>query len=129
MSRSKKRLLWTVVFGLALFLILVIGLFLVQNEAEAHEWYPAECCSGLDCSKVVQAVPVSKTVTLPGPSAHATTMLGMEVTDARGQSVFVPANFPKRESKDNSMHVCVRPIPAVQGGGMRLICIFMPPAM
>jgi hypothetical protein len=40
--------------------------------------------------------------------------------------VVVPANFPRRESKDHRMHVCMRP---GQGGSMRLICIFLPPAI
>ena len=46
----------------------------------------------------------------------------MLVTTKHG-SVVVPANFPRRESKDNRMHACMRPAPS---GGMRLICIFMP---
>jgi acyl CoA:acetate/3-ketoacid CoA transferase beta subunit len=48
----------------------------------------------------------------------------MLVTTKHG-SVIVPANFPRRESKDSRMHACMRPT----DGGMRLICIFMPPAM
>jgi hypothetical protein len=49
----------------------------------------------------------------------------MLVTTRHG-SVLVPANFPRRESKDNRMHACMRPNP---NGGMRLICIFFPPAI
>ena len=56
--------------------------------------------------------------------AQADTLGGMLVTTKHG-SVVVPANFPRRESKDNRMHACMRPNP---GGGMRLICIFLPPA-
>jgi hypothetical protein len=37
----------------------------------------------------------------------------------------VPANFPRRESKDNQMHACMR---RTAEGSMRLLCIFMPPA-
>jgi len=40
-------------------------------------------------------------------------------------SVRGPRRFPRRESKDNQMHACMRPGPS---GGMRLICIFLPPA-
>ena len=49
----------------------------------------------------------------------------MLVTTKHG-SVVVPANFPRRESKDHRMHACMRP---GQGGSMRLICIFLPPAI
>jgi hypothetical protein len=49
----------------------------------------------------------------------------MLVTTKHG-SVLVPANFPRRESKDARMHACMRP---GEGGAMRLICIFLPPAM
>ena len=50
---------------------------------------------------------------------------GMLVTTKHG-SVVVPANFPRRESKDSRMHACMRPGP---NGTMRLICVFLPPAM
>ena len=49
---------------------------------------------------------------------------GMLVTTRHG-SVIIPADFPRRESKDNRMHACMRP---GSDGGMRLICIFLPPA-
>jgi hypothetical protein len=48
----------------------------------------------------------------------------MLITTRHG-SVIVPANFPRRESKDNRMHACIR---ASAGGNMRLICLFMPPS-
>jgi hypothetical protein len=55
----------------------------------------------------------------------------MAVTTKHG-NVVVPADFPRRESKDHRMHACMRPSgPAStdQARPMRLICIFMPPAM
>ena len=48
----------------------------------------------------------------------------MIVTTKHG-TVIVPANFPRRESKDNQMHACMRPM---SDGGMRLLCLFLPPA-
>lgn len=130
MSRKiRKRLLAMLVFVATLFFFTFVIPVVVHMTVSAHDWYPMECCSGMDCSKVVTAIPVSKTVTLPGPSANATTMLGMEVTDERGQSVFVPANFPKRESRDNNMHVCIGKTWVGTGWSFRLICIFLPPAM
>jgi hypothetical protein len=48
----------------------------------------------------------------------------MLITTKHG-SVIVPANFPRRESKDNQMHACIRPS---TGGTPRLICLFLPPS-
>jgi hypothetical protein len=95
------------------------------TPAAAHDWYPMECCHAMDCA------PVEKAEMLPGPAiasmlsspAHANALGGMLVTTRHG-SVVVPADFPRRESKDNRMHACMRP---GSDGGMRLICIFLPP--
>ena len=103
------------------------ALLAAATPAAAHDWYPMECCSGLDCA------PVEKVEMLPGPSiasmlstpAQAAPLGGMLVTTKHG-SVVVPANFPRRESKDHRMHACMRQAPS---GGMRLICIFFPPAI
>lgn len=65
---------------------------------------------------------VSPPAGLPGSLPEAGSML---VTTRHG-SVLVPGNFPRRESKDHRMHACMRP---GEGGSMRLICIFLPPAM
>ena len=83
------------------------------TPAAAHDWYPMECCHAMDCA------PVDKVEMLPGPSiasmlstpAQADSVGGMLVTTRHG-SVIVPANFPRRESKDNRMHACMR-----RGGG------------
>ena len=98
------------------------------TPAAAHDWYPMECCSSMDCA------PVEKVEMLPGPAiasmlstpAQADSLGAMLVTTMHG-SVVIPANFPRRESKDNRMHACMRPGPG--GTSMRLICIFMPPAI
>jgi hypothetical protein len=34
--------------------------------------------------------------------------------------------MPRRESKDHRMHVCMRPS---SDGNMRIICVFLPPAI
>lgn len=106
---------------------LMAALLVAATPAAAHDWYPIECCHGMDCA------PVEKVDILPGPGvasllsspAHAAPLGEMLVTTKHG-SVVVPANFPRRESKDHRMHACMRP---AQGGAMRLICIFLPPAM
>lgn len=81
--------------------------FLYVAPASAHDWYPWECCSGYDCA------PVEKVDAQD---------LNMIVRSKHG-SVTVPASFPRRESKDNKMHVCMRR----EDGRMKLICIFLPP--
>lgn len=95
------------------------------TPAAAHDWYPMECCSGLDCA------PVEKVEILQGPAmasmlgAATSPQLGSMLVSSKHGTVIVPANFPRRESKDHRMHVCMRP---GEGGTMRLICIFMPPS-
>jgi anti-sigma factor RsiW len=88
----------------------------------------------MDCApveKVEMLSPSTIASILPAPAqaapgAMAGSMPGSMVVTTMHGSVLVPANFPRRESKDNRMHACMRP---GDGGAMRLICIFLPPAM
>jgi hypothetical protein len=82
---------------------------LLSSAAQAHDWYPIECCHMMDCA----------------PVDSVDTSNNQLVVKSKLGSVSVPATFPRRESKDHRMHVCMRPDPA---GGMHLICIFLPPA-
>ena len=98
------------------------GLLLVATAAVAHDWYPIECCSGMDCA------PVEKVEIMPLQSAGimgSTTLPGTMMITTKHGSVIVPANFPRRESKDNRMHACIR---ASGSGNLRLICLFLPPS-
>ncbi len=88
---------------------LFLLLALTATPAAAHDRYPWDCCSGMDCA------PVDKAVLLPDSAMMVTTKHGTTI---------VPATFPKRDSQDNRMHVCMRPA----DGGMKTICIFFPPA-
>jgi hypothetical protein len=94
--------------------------------AAAHDWYPLECCHALDCAPVekVEILPNPPMASIIGSSAMASAPSAMRITTKHG-SVVVPANFPRRDSKDNQMHACMRP---GEGGGMRLLCIFIPPS-
>jgi hypothetical protein len=83
----------------------------VAAPAGAHEWYPIECCSGYDCA------PVEQTKISDGAE--------LVVTSKHGTGV-VPATMLRRESKDNRMHVCMRPS---SDGQMRVICVFLPPSL
>ena len=102
-------------------------LLATATPAAAHDWYPMECCSGMDCAavekvEILQGPAIASFLPTPGQSSPVG---GMLVTTKHG-SVVVPANFPRRESKDSRMHACMRPGP---NGTMRLICVFLPPAM
>jgi hypothetical protein len=98
----------------------LLAILLMATPAAAHDWYPLECCHHMDCAPVdkVEMVP---TPAVDGAAKAPSTMM---VTTRHG-SALVPANFPRRESKDHRMHACMLPEGA---GKMRLICIFMPPS-
>ena len=69
------------------------GLLLVATAAVAHDWYPIECCSGMDCA------PVEKVEIMPVQSAGimgSTTLPGTMMITTKHGSVIVPANFPRR---------------------------------
>jgi hypothetical protein len=114
-----KRGQWWAAWG-----ALLPAIWFCVSPAHAHDWYPRECCSGLDCA------PVEKVEMLPGPAianmlsapAQASQLGAMLVTTRHG-SVVVPADFPRRESKDNRMHACMR----TDVTGVRLLCLFLPP--
>ena len=76
-------------------------------------------------SGAVAGATVTATASVLSTSAHANGLGGMLVTTRNG-SVVVPADFPRRESKDNRMHACMNPGPM---GKMQLICIFTPPTL
>jgi hypothetical protein len=102
----------------------LLALVLAATPAMAHDWYPHECCHGMDCAPA-QKVELLSTQSIAAFDATPVPPGTLLVTTRHG-SVVVPGDFPRRESKDSRMHACMRPGP---GGQMRLICVFMPPAM
>ena len=80
-------------------------------------------CAPVDKVEIVSPPTLSGVLTATVQAAP--TLPGSMLVTTKHGSVLVPANFPRRESKDNRMHACMRP---GDGGGMRLICIFLPPA-
>lgn len=100
-------------------------LLVAATPAAAHDWYPSECCSGTDCAPVekVEILSAPMMAFMFGPGAAPPAPGTMAVTTKHG-TVVIPQNFPRRESKDGRMHACMRP----EGNGMKLLCIFMPPA-
>ena len=101
--------------ALVIFTVL-IGSFV--DRARAHDWYPMECCHGMDCAPVENVGTISAT-------ALGNELPAMVVTTKHGTAV-VPTTFPRRASKDGRMQACRRP---GEGRAMRLICLFVPPTM
>lgn len=101
---------------LALAAIAVACAFVAPTKARAHDWYPMECCHGMDCAEVTTTAQVQ----LAGEALPS-----LVITTKHG-TVVVPRNHPWRESKDGRMHACMRP---GSEGQMRLICIFAPPSL
>src|SRR4029453_5146388 len=105
---------------------LLAAVLAAATPAAAHDWYPMECCHSMDCAPVEKAEMIPRPGMATPPTSPAQASLGEMLVTAKHGSVVVPANFPRRESKDPRMHVCMRP---GQNGSMRLICIFLPPAI
>jgi hypothetical protein len=97
--------------------VALIGIGLFAIPVRAHDWYPMECCHAMDCAPVE-----SSAFTQP---MNVGGLPQMVVTTKHG-TVVVPQNFPRRQSKDHLMHVCMRP---GENGTMRLICLFDPPGI
>ena len=75
--------------------------------AQAHSWYPRECCSGHDCAAVI-SVKVLGDGTLVVRTQHG--------------EAHVPATLPRRDSPDGQMHACIN-------SSGTLLCVFYPPAI
>ena len=98
------------------FMLLVVGANACQR-AQAHSWYPIECCSGRDCAEAqIESIHV--------PTAGNS--LPVTIVKTKFGTAVVPPNFPLRESKDGQIHACMYP---TQEGTMMLRCLFVPPSM
>ena len=81
--------------------------------AQAHHWYPRECCGDGDCAVA------SELVHLAGGRLRITTPQG---------SVEVPRDFPVQASPDGHAHACLRRGEYDDGdSGWMVICLFLPP--
>jgi hypothetical protein len=81
-------------------------------SAQAHDWYPAECCSGQDCAP-------ADTVVIRDDGSYLVT--------SRGMSTVIPADYNKwRRSPDGQVHVCIR---RLRSGGEYLVCAFRGPGV
>lgn len=97
---------------LLLLAVCVIAVPAVSSGATAHSWYPTECCHNDDCA------PVDRVDNSNGNAMVVTTRHG---------TATVPETLTRRESRDEKMHVCMRP--SVFNSQMRVLCIFVPPAI
>lgn len=90
------------------------GTFAGCTTAQAHDWYPVECCAQQDC------VP-ARSVDADGRGGDMTVVVG----DLR---ILVPAGFPARTSPDSRVHVCFRMFAGDMDGSPVLtpICLFLP---
>lgn len=86
------------------------------KPANAHSWYPRECCHDTDCAPVDSAVWL---IPAGGGSPQ------LRVTSKYG-TLIIPDGFPARESKDGRMHVCVG---YDAFGDKTVLCFFTPPIM
>jgi hypothetical protein len=86
---------------------IVTGLLVASHGAQAHEWYPLECCAGQDCAP-------ADTVVRGDDGSYQVT--------ARGMSVIIPPAYRFwRPSPDGQVHICIKPF---RSGGVMLICAF-----
>jgi hypothetical protein len=87
------------------------GALVVAAPADAHDWYPRACCHDVDCA------PVDQAETLPDGSLRLTSRVG--TTD-------VPPSFPRQDSPDGHMHICM--VRYSHLDGMKPVCFFVPSA-
>jgi hypothetical protein len=88
------------------------GLLVWPRDADAHDWYPLECCGGHDCAPADNVIQRSD---------------GSLLVTARGMSVVIPKDYPGwRKSPDERIHVCIRKL---RSGSEYLICAFRSPGV
>lgn len=88
------------------------GLLSCPAGAQAHDWYPIECCADRDCAP-------ADTVVLRDDGSYLVT--------ARGLSAVIPPDYSKwRKSPDGRMHVCIRKL---RSGAEYLVCAFRGPGV
>ena len=82
--------------------------------AQAHSWYPPECCHDRDCA------PVEKVTWLVPVDGGKPRII---VRSKKGTAV-IPRDMMPRDSKDDRMHVCIG---YDSFGDHEVWCYFVPP--
>lgn len=80
----------------------------VTPEAQAHSWYPMECCSKRDC--------------MPADRVERDARGDMQVTVGH-RRIWVPQGFAVRPSVDNRIHICFH---LDDHKFLMPLCLFMP---
>jgi hypothetical protein len=75
--------------------------------AEAHSWYPRECCNDKDCH---EADKVTKM-----PDGNVEVQVGSDI-------LLVPSTMKRRRSQDQNFHVCYSKV----NGAITVSCFFEP---
>lgn len=100
--------------------ISLLFFFAFAKKANAHSWYPENCCSGQDCAEVLSAETLSNG--------------DLRVTSIHGTTV-VPKGFPRLPSQDKNEHICMRAFhegdgwqqtPRTPANMLVPICFFVP---
>jgi hypothetical protein len=93
-------------------LLSLTALLVSWPHAQAHDWYPVECCSNQDCAPADTVVRRDD---------------GSYVVTSRGMSAVIPADYSKwRRSPDGRIHVCIR---KMRSGAEYLVCAFRGPGV
>jgi hypothetical protein len=95
-------------------LLVAAGTALIGGApANAHDWYPKECCSNHDC------MPADRI---------GTDIRGGRVVVVGQERIWVPRSFQVRSSPDHQIHICFRVIADPLEGVFAIpLCLFMPP--
>ena len=81
--------------------------------ADAHSWYPKECCSNVDCVAADEI---------------ATDERGGKIVVVGHTRIPIPDGFTARSSPDGRIHVCFLTVVGEQYGGPDYLplCLFLP---
>ena len=95
--------------------VTVVLLGVVSPPAQAHSWYPWDCCHGRDCAPV----DMTEYPKRGGMRLHAT-------IDGKKATIDVPRGFLLLPSQDGRAHVCVSRL--WERGVVRYkpLCVFLP---
>jgi hypothetical protein len=97
-------------------LVVVFAATASAHRANAHSWYPRECCHEVDCAPVDAAIWLVPSNGGP-PQLRVTSKFGIAI---------IPTDLSVRESKDSHMHICMS---YDAFGNRKVLCFFMPPSM
>jgi len=81
--------------------------------ADAHSWYPEECCSQYDC--------------MPADAINADGR-GMTIVSVGHHRISIPTGLKPRASPDSRIHICFQSATQEFGDSYLMpICLFLPP--